>query len=116
MLAEAKELFIREKAREHIPEINEKISWSLHAVKKLRVEGLRKRDVEVSLKECIIVEDYAMEGRPLPGCLILGFIDSDTLHAVIAIDRDFDRIFVITVYKPSLERWKDDWKTRKAKE
>jgi hypothetical protein len=68
MLAEAKELFIREKAREHIPEINEKISWSLHAVKKLRVEGLRKRDVEDS------------------------------------------------IYKPSLERWKNDWKTRKAKE
>jgi hypothetical protein len=52
----------------------------------------------------------------LPGCLILGFIDSDPLHAVIAIDRDFDRIFVITVYKPSLERWENDWKTRKAKE
>jgi hypothetical protein len=62
MLAEEKELFIREKAREHIPEINEKISWSLHAVNKLRVGGLRKRNVEDSLKECIIVEDYAIAG------------------------------------------------------
>lgn len=68
MLAEEKELFIREKAREHIPETNEKISWSLHAVNKLRVGGPRKRDVEDS------------------------------------------------VYKPSLERWENDWKTRKAKE
>gem|GEM_PF-3962397 len=34
MLAEEKENFIRQKAREHIPEINEKISWSLHAIKK----------------------------------------------------------------------------------
>jgi hypothetical protein len=116
MLAEEKELFIREKAREHIPETNEKISWSLHAVKKLRVEGLRKRDIEYALKECIIVEDYAMEGRPLPGCLILGFINSNPVHAVIGIDRDFDRVFVITVYKPSSERWENDWKARKTKE
>ncbi len=116
MLPEEKENFIRQKAKEHAPEINEKISWSLHAVKKLRIEGLKKKKVENSLKDCIVVEDYPMEGRQLPGCLVLGFIDSDPVHAVIAIDGDFDRIFVITVYKPSSERWKNDWKTRKAKD
>lgn len=116
MLPKEKENFIRETAKEHIPETNEKISWSLHAVKKLRVEGLKKRGVEDSLKECIIVEDYTMEGRPLPGCLVLGFIGSVPVHSAIAIDRDFDRIFVITVYRPSLERWENDWKTRKAKD
>jgi len=109
----AKEEFIRKKAQEHIPERKEKIAWSLHAVKKLRAEGLRKKDVEESLKECIILEDYDMEGRPLPGCLLLGFIESVPVHAVIAIDEDFDRIFIITVYKPSPERWQNDWKTRK---
>jgi len=114
MLIEEKENFIREKAKEHIPEINEKILWSLHAVKKLRIEGLRKKEVEDSLKECIIIEDYTMEGRPLPGCLVLGFIGFIPVHSVIAIDRDFDRIFVITVYKPSSERWENDWKRRKT--
>ncbi len=116
MLPQEKEKFIRQTAKEHIPETNEMISWSLHAVKKLRVEGLRKKEVETSLKKCIIVEDYSMEGRPLPGCLVLGFIGSDPVHAVIAIDRDFERIYVITVYKPSLKRWKNDWKTRKTKD
>lgn len=110
-----KELFIKEKAKEHIAETNERISWSLHAVKKLRVEELRKKEIEDSLKECIIIEDYIMEGRPLPCCLVLGFVGSNPVHAVIAIDKDFDRIFVITVYKPSSERWKNDWKTRKTK-
>ncbi len=78
----------------------------MHAVKKLRVEGLKKRGVE----------DYTMKGRPLPGCFVLGFIGSVPVHSAIAIDRDFDRIFVITVYKPSLERWENDWKTRKTKD
>ena len=65
---------------------------------------------------CIRDRDYTMEGRPLPGCLVLGFIGSNPVHVVIAIDRVFDGIFVITVYKPSLERWENDWKTRKAKD
>jgi hypothetical protein len=116
MNPEEKELYIRQKANEHIPAINEKIYWSLHAVKKLRTEGLRKIEVENSLKECIIIEDYPMEGRPLPDCLVLGFIGSDPVHSVIAIDRDFDRILIVTVYRPSAERWEDDWKRRKRQD
>ncbi len=113
MVKKEKEKFIRHKAKEHIPETSERIYWSFHAVKKLRIERLRKKDVEDSLKTCIIIEDYDMKGRPLPGCLVLGFIGSIPVHAVIAIDCDFDRIFVITVYKPSPKRWKSDWKRRK---
>jgi hypothetical protein len=64
----------------------------------------------------MIIEDYVMEGRPFPGCLVLSFIDSIPVHSVIAIDMDFDRIFIITVYKPSAERWEDDWKTRRRKD
>lgn len=116
MLIEEKESFIHQKANEHVPETNDKILWSLHAVKKLRAEELRKKEVEDSLKECIIIEDYTMEGRPLPGCLVLGFIGSIPVHSVIAIDSDLDRIFIITVYKPSTERWKDDWSRRKTKD
>lgn len=113
MIVGEKEQFIRQKANDHIPAFNEKISWSLHAIKKLRLERLRKAEIENSLKECIIVEDYPVEGRPLPDCLVLGFIGSAPVHAVVAIDMDFDRILIVTVYRPSAERWEDDWKTRK---
>ena len=113
MHAKEKIGFIRKKATEHAPEGNDKILWSIHAVKKLRIEELRKDDVEGCLKECTIVEDYAMEGRHLPGCLILGFIGSSPLHCVVAVDQDFDRIIIITVYRPAKEKWEDDWQRRK---
>jgi hypothetical protein len=113
MRAEDKIGFIREKATEHAPEGHEKILWSSHAVKKLRVEGLRKQDVEGCLKECTMVEDYAMERRPLPGCLVLGFVGEIPLHCVIAIDRDFDRMVIVTAYRPAKEKWDDDWQKRK---
>ena len=96
-----------------MPGSNEMILWSLHAVSKLRKEDLHKTDIENSLKECIIIEHYDMEGRPLPGCLVLGFVGQIPVHTVIAVDREFDRIFIITVYKPSAERWNNDWKKRK---
>ncbi|MBI4822760.1 MAG: DUF4258 domain-containing protein [Nitrospirae bacterium] len=113
MTSKEKEQFIRQRASEHIPALNEKIFWSLHAVKKLRIESLRKAEVENSLKGCIIVEDYPLESRPLPDCLVLGFAGSAPVHVVVAIDRDFDRILIVTVYRPSAERWEDDWKKRK---
>jgi hypothetical protein len=115
MQVQEKHDFIKRKAKEHIPETSEKIAWSVHAVKKLRLDGLKKNDVEISLRECEIIEDYSMKGRSLPGCLVLSFITSDPIHAVIAIDKAYDRIFIVTVYKPSSARWQNDWKTRRRK-
>jgi len=115
MTPEEKGRIIRQKSAEHGVSDNEKILWSVHAVKKLRMEGLRKVYVEASLKTCVLIEDYSQEGRPLPDCLVLGFIDKEPVHIVVAIDVDFDRILIVTVYRPLNERWEDDWKTRKKK-
>jgi len=111
-----KERFIRNRAKEHVVPANEKILWSLHAVGKLRSEGLRKKNIEDSLKDCEIIEDYPDTGRPMPACLALGSIDSVPVHIVVAIDGNLDRIFIVTVYKPSEERWKDGWKKRKSQD
>jgi len=116
MTPEEKQQFIRRKASEHGVPDNEKILWSVHAVKKLRMEGLKKVHVEESLKTCILAEDYPAVGRPLPDCLVLGFTGNEPIHSVVAIDTDFDRIFIVTVYRPSYERWEDDWKRRKRKD
>ena len=52
--------------------------------------------------------------RPLPDCLMVGWLSGgQPLHAVIAIDDINDRLFMVTVYKPDPEEWKDDWRTRK---
>lgn len=113
MTSEYKQKFIREKSKQHSIPDEEKILWSVHAVRKLRLEGLRKTAVETTLKTCDLIEDYQTEGRPLPDCLVLGFIDSDPVHIVVAIDEEFDRILIVTVYRPLSERWEDDWKRRK---
>jgi len=114
MRSEEKQQFIRFKAGEHQTELNEKILWSLHAVRKLRTDQFRKSVVEDSLKECVLIEDYDLtEGRPLPSCLVLGFVGDVPIHAVLALDETFDRILIVTVYRPSEGRWEYGWKKRK---
>lgn len=80
---------------------------------KLRLEKLWKDPVEQALKNAILIEDYPEHGRPLPDCLLLGFIETDPIHMVAAIDETFDRIVIITVYRPDIKRWENDWKRRK---
>jgi len=62
----------------------------------------------------VISSDYMTLHRALPDCLVLGWLgSSEPFHAVAAIDEPNDRVFVVTVYKPSKEEWEDDWRRRK---
>jgi len=110
-----KQNFIRQKARQNLsdPE-GVKIRWSRHGITELVNEGWSRILVEAALQEGEVIEDYPVEHRPLPDCLVMGWLATgEPLHAVIAIDEVNDRLFVVTVYKPSPEEWKDDWRTRK---
>jgi hypothetical protein len=80
----------------------------------LVADHLTRRQVERALRECELIEDYPALHRPLPDCLVLGWLTpNEPVHAVVAIDLERDRIFMVTVYKPSEEEWEDDWRTRK---
>ena len=90
------------------------ILWSRHATMELINEGWTRGLVEASLVECVVIEDYPSFHRPLPDCLVLGWTaDGQAVHAVVALDESRERLFVVTVYRPSPEEWKDDWRTRK---
>ena len=110
-----KQTFIRRKARENI-EISDgtRVFWSRHAIAEMIQDHLTRPDVEKALADCEVIEDYPPKHRPLPDCLVLGQLQrTQPIHAVIAIDEAHDRIFVVTVYRPSPERWEHDWRTRK---
>lgn len=114
MDAEAKQSFIRGKVRQNERDPEGKVVWSRHAVTELVTDDLTRHQVERALQECELIEDYPALHRPLPDCLVLGWLTPDEpLHAVVAIDLERGRIFMVTVYRPSEEEWEDDWRTRK---
>jgi len=110
-----KQTFIRRKARENTNSTDgSQVYWSRHAITEMVQDQLTRPEVETALQDCDVIEDYPATHRPLPDCLVLGQLPSThPIHAVIAIDQARDRIFVVTVYRPSAERWEDDWRTRK---
>ena len=110
-----KQTFIRRKARENRDSTDgTQVYWSRHAITEMVQDQLTRSEVETALQDCDVIEDYPATHRPLPDCLVLGHLPSTRpIHAVIAIDQARDRIFVVTVYRPSAERWSDDWRTRK---
>jgi hypothetical protein len=115
MTANEKQNFIRWKARQNQsdPE-GTKILWSRHGIAKLIIEGWSRVEVENALQYCSIIEDYPTLHRPLPDCLVLGWLmPGNPFHAVVAVDESNDCLFIVTVYKPLLEEWEDDWQTRK---
>jgi len=112
----AKQSFIRRIAKQNRSDLEgTRVIWSAHAVIELVAEDLTRQAVEGALETCTVVEDYPTLHRPLPDCLVLGYLeDGQPIHAVTAIDTEQDRILIVTVYQPNEQEWEDDWRTRKA--
>lgn len=71
-------------------------------------------DVKKILLNFIIVEEYS-DDKPFPGFLILGYGNERPLHAVISYDLEFEMIYVITLYEPSIGLWEKDFTKRRKR-
>lgn len=111
-----KQDFVRQKAWENTRDPDgEKILWSRHATAALVDDGVDRMGVEAALQDSQVIEDYLPAHRPLPDCLVFATLsEGRPIHAVVAIDESNDRIFMVTVYIPTEDRWEDDWQTRKG--
>lgn len=71
-----------------------------------------RNDVKRVLLNGEIIEVYSGDS-PYPSVLMLGFIESKPLHVVAAVDGETNWCFIITAYRPDLEHFEQDYKTRK---
>ncbi len=100
-----------------IQSIREKVEKGKYRISFTHTEKLRERKVEImEIEESIsvgeVIEAYPGDPRG-PSCLILGFTYRDRPLHIVCGDLEGERILVITAYEPSLEEWKEDWKTRR---
>ena len=90
---------------------NESIRLTKHAANMMEEHGITFSDVKCGIKSGEIIEDYLTD-YPNPSVLILGNIDITPIHVCVGIGKN--NIQIITAYKPSLDIWEDDLKTRKV--
>ena len=101
-------LNIKELQKINLPE---NVVITIHAAKRLEQRGIGLREVMNCIQSGEIIEQYP-DDYPYPSCLILGnFATDKPLHAVIGTDDK--RLWIITAYYPSSEKWLDNLKTRR---
>jgi len=58
--------------------------------------------------------EHNPESKPYPSCLVLGWLKTgDPLHVKCSIGTIEPKLRIVTVYEPSDEEWKSDYKIRK---
>ena len=90
------------------------IEWQRHALEQMMERGISRETVKEVLRNGELVEDYP-DDKPYPSGLFLGWIKGKPLHVVAAFDSLTGWCFIITAYKPDLEHFESDYKTRRQK-
>ena len=60
-----------------------------------------------------IIEEYPKD-KYLPSYLVLARPSGEAFHVLFAVDVDEENVRIVTAYRPSLEEWEADLRTRRA--
>ncbi len=89
-----------------------RVEFQKHAIKRMIEERLVSSIVlEVVLSGEIIKEYH--DDKPFPSILMLGYDNRRPIHVVCSYNPDADKVHIITNYKPTLEYYESDFKTRR---
>ena len=87
------------------------IKHTLHALKEEALDNITAEQVENSLKLGFkIIEEYSDDPRGV-SCLLLCFSDDMPVH-IVCVPHE-DALIIITVYRPDISKWTDDYKKRR---
>jgi hypothetical protein len=82
------------------------ITLTEHLLTRMRQRQIRLKDIKYTIESGEIIEQYPTD-YPFPSCLING----GGIHLVCSIGEGL--LYIITAYRPSLEKWEAGGKKRK---
>lgn len=91
-----------------------KILWTYHVQMRLKGRTLSREALLQAVGTYEIIESYP-EDKYLPSYLVYCDSREGVAHIHIATDVAGDNVRIVTVYRPSADEWKPDWKTRRNK-
>ena len=90
----------------------ESIFFSGHALRRMFERGITVSDVINVLKHGEAIAEYPAD-LPFASALMLGYVEGNPLHVVVARDEVNGDCYVITAYIPDLAFWEAGFKNRR---
>ena len=88
-----------------------RIQWHQHALERILERGISRAEVVGAIMNGEVIEIYSTD-RPYPSCLIL-YVEAEPVHVVAAADPAARICHVITAYRPDMEHFEPDFRTRR---
>ena len=79
---------------------------SIHADDERLADALTTTQMEEALGSAELLEDYPNDPRG-HSCLVLGYASGQPVHVVCGLTKQH-RLYLITVYRPTIPKWKDE--------
>lgn len=87
------------------------ISWQKHALTRMLERNISRNEVKEAICSGEIIEEYP-DDYPFPSCLMF-YSDLKPLHIVLSYNQANQTAYIITVYRPDLNHFESDFKTRR---
>lgn len=91
-----------------------RIRWTYHVNMRLKGRFIPREILLSSVDSYEIIEEYPKD-KYLPSYLIYAEDQGQIIHIHIAVDVKNDSITIVTSYRPTLDKWAADFKTRRTK-
>ena len=99
-----------EKLREAVGKDN--FEWRKHTLIRMAERRISQDIVLKVVLEGEVIEDYP-QAKHFPGWLMFKMIELEAYHVVASYDPESNKGYIITVYKPTLDKFKPDFKRRR---
>ena len=84
------------------------VMWTIHAAERMTERDISKEDVLNAIASGEAIENYP-DDCPFPSVLLYG----NDIHVVCGLGKGV--VTVVTAYRPSLDKWEPDMRTRRRK-
>lgn len=87
--------------------------WTYHVNMRLQGRFIPRQMILDAVDTYEIIEEYPRD-KYLPSYLVLARPSGDAFHVLFAVDVEGENVRVVTAYRPSLDEWGADLKTRRV--
>lgn len=89
-----------------------KILWTYHVNLRMKAKFIQRRFVVDSTNSYEIIEAYP-DDKYMPSYLVYSRYQDNIFHVLFAVDLKGDNVRIVTAYRPALDEWEEDLKTRR---